>query len=80
MSLLRGSILYAAEKYYNLSEKELRKIESIEEDCLRQLLRTGRHCPTALLYLETGWTPTRFQIQTMKLKFLSALKLISSGN
>ena len=66
-SLLRGSILYAAEAYYNLSEIELRKLERIEEDCLRQLLKTGRNCPIAILYLDCGWTPGRFQIQQMKL-------------
>ena len=32
-SLLRSSLLYAAETYYNITEKELRLIESKEEEC-----------------------------------------------
>ena len=69
-SLLRSSILYAAETYYNLTEKEVQKIESIEENCLRQILKTGHHCSIALIYLETGWTPARYQIELMKLRYL----------
>ena len=64
-SLLRSSILYAAETYYNLSERNFRMLEEIEEDCLRKLLETGSKCPIALLYLETGQLPARFQIQIM---------------
>ena len=30
--ILRGSILYASETYYNLTENQLRNIERIEED------------------------------------------------
>ena len=33
-SMLRGSILYAADMYYNLKESELRQIERIEESSL----------------------------------------------
>ena len=32
-SLLRSSLLYAAETYYNITEMELRLIESKEEEC-----------------------------------------------
>ena len=69
-SLLRSSILYAGETYYNLSEKELRMVEMIEEECLSKILNTGRHCPRAILYLETGHHPARFQIFRMMLNFL----------
>ena len=40
-SLLRSSILYGAETYYNLTEKETRMIERIEEECLTKILETG---------------------------------------
>ena len=68
-SLLRGSILYAAETYYSLSERNYRSIEIIEEECIRKILETGIHCPISLLYLETGHIPARFQIQIMMLNF-----------
>ena len=69
-SLLRGSILYSAETYYNLSERNLRSLESIEEECIRKIFETGIGCPISLLYLETGHIPVRFQIQIMMLNFL----------
>ena len=40
-SLLRSSILYAAETYYNLTERNLRMIEMIEEECLQKIPHTG---------------------------------------
>ena len=43
--MLRSSILYASETYYNLKETELRQIERIEEGYMRQLLQTARGCP-----------------------------------
>ena len=69
-SLLRSSLLYAGETYYNLTERNHRMLENIEEDCLRQILKTGKHCSMSLLYLELGVVPARFQIQIMMLNFL----------
>ena len=60
--MLRSSILYASETYYNLKETEIRVLERIEENFLRQLLKTSRGCPISQIYLETGHTPARFEI------------------
>ena len=68
--ILRGSILYACEVYYNLKENELRQIERIEEGYLRQILKTTKGCPITQLYLEVGQIPARFEIQKMRLLFL----------
>ena len=69
-SMLRPSILYAAEMYYNLKEPELRQIERIEESFLRKILNTTRGCPIIQLYLEIGQYPARFEIQRMRLLYL----------
>ena len=69
-SMLRGSILYAADMYYNLKESELRQIERIEESYLRQVLKTTRGCPISQIYLETGQIPARFEIKKMRLMYL----------
>ena len=45
-------------------------IEGIEEECLVNILKTGQNCPRAILYLETGHHPARFQIYRMMLNFL----------
>ena len=50
--MLRSSILYGSETYYNLKENELRTLERIEENFMRQLLGTNSGCPIAQLYLE----------------------------
>ena len=69
-SILRGSILYASDMYYNLKETELRQIERIEEQFLRKLLKTTKGCPIKSLYLEIGQTPARFEIMKMRLLYL----------
>ena len=69
-SLHRGSALYASETYYNLSELDLRNIESPEQDCLKQIANSSKICPKFLLFLEFGEIPGRFHIYKMKLHFL----------
>ena len=53
-SMLRSSILYAAETYYDLKEKELREIERLKETFMRKLLNTSTGCPNVQLYLTLG--------------------------
>ena len=43
--MLRSSILYGSETYYNLKENELRALERIEESFMRQLFSTTKGCP-----------------------------------
>ena len=68
-AMLRPSILYAAETYYNLKESEVREIERIEENFLRKVLKTSKGCPIVQLYLELGHTPARLEIQKMRVLF-----------
>jgi hypothetical protein len=68
--MLRSTILYGCESYYNLKEAEVRQLEMIEEGFLRKLFKTSRGCPLAQLYLESGLIPARFQIKHTKLLFL----------
>ena len=71
--MLRSSILYAAETYYDLKETQLRALERIEEQFLRRLLKTSKGCPIAQLYLEVGHTPARLEIYHMRLLFLKTI-------
>ena len=68
--MLRSSILYASETYYNLKETELRQIERIEENYMRQLLKTNRGCHISQIYLELGQIPACFDIFEIRLYFL----------
>ena len=55
-SILRGSILYASDMYYNLKESEMRQIERIEEEYLRKVLQTTISQSITQLYLDMGNT------------------------
>ena len=68
--ILRGSILYAGECYYNLTEYQLRRIEQIEENYMRKIFQTSRSCPNTQLYLEFGQWPARFELKKMRCLFL----------
>ena len=68
-SLLRSSILFAAETMYDTKEVEYRLIERIEEDLLQKIFKTGSGCPIFQLYLESGHIPARFAIKRMKVIF-----------
>jgi hypothetical protein len=69
-AMLRSSILYACETYYNLKEGEIRQIESFEEGFLRELLKTSSGCPIKQIYLEFGQIPARFEIIRIRLLYL----------
>ena len=60
--IIRSSILYASETYFDLKEKEMRQLERIEESYMRQLLKTTKGCPINQLYTEVGQIPARFDI------------------
>ena len=71
--MLRSSILYASETYYNLKEIEIRNLERIEEGFLRRMFQTSSGCPTAQLYLESGHVPARYAIKQTRLLFLKTI-------
>ena len=71
--LLRSSILYPSETYYNLTEPQIRQLERIEEGFLRKLFQTTTGCPISQLYLESGHTPARFAIKKGRLLFLKTI-------
>ena len=62
LTMLRPSILFECETYYNLTEPEMRKLEAIEENYLIKLFGTLRTCPRVQLYSEAGIYPLRFEI------------------
>ena len=68
--MVRSSLLYACDTYYNLKETEVRQIERIEECFLRKILNTSKGCPITELYFSVGHIPARFEIQKMRLLFL----------
>ena len=72
-SLLRTSILYGAETMFNVTEKELRTLETTEESVLQTVFQTKRSCSRHLLYLESGMIPARYQVHRQMINFLQYL-------
>ena len=70
LSILRPSILYASEMYYNLKENQMRQIERIEESYIRKVFKTTKGCPISQLYLELGVAPARFEVKKLRLLYL----------
>ena len=71
--MLRSSVLYACETYYELKESELRQLERIEETCRWKVFNTNRGCPIAQMYLEFSQIPARFEIMKIRLLFLQTI-------
>ena len=74
-SLLKTSLLYGAETIFNLTEKELRAIETTEESVLQAVFQTKRSCSRHLLYLESGMIPARYQVHRQMINFLQYILL-----
>ena len=72
-SVVRPSILYASETYYDMKESELRQLERIEESFMRKVLKTSAKCPIVQLYLEFGQIPARFCIMKSRLMFMKTI-------
>ena len=68
--MLRNSIRYACEAYYDLMENDLRQLEWIAEMFLRTLFEISKESPISQLYQEVGHNPARFQISKTPLLFL----------
>merc|ERR1711954_305693 len=77
-AILRSIILYACETYYNLKEYEIRQLERIEEDFMRNLIKTTKGCPIIQLYCEFGQIPARFEVIKLRLLFGKPVIKISS--
>ena len=66
-AMLLNGILYNSEAWHNISETEIRILETVDEYLLRALVKA--HSKTALefLYLESGAIPIRFIIASRRL-------------
>ena len=69
-SLIRNSVLYAAEAMYSIKETDYRALESTEESVLLKVFATKKSCSRHLMYLEAGMVPARYQVQRQVLNFL----------
>ena len=79
-SLFLSSILLNSEAWINLSNKNVRVLEQVDEMLLNQILKCPQNTSNAMKYLELGIYPIRFEIMKRKLLFLQyILKLEQSS-
>ena len=59
-----------SEVWYNLSIKQIEKLEQINEMYLRKILNVGKSYPKVGLYIECGRMPIRFIIKMRRILYL----------
>ena len=69
-SLLLSSLLSNSETWYNLTQKEISELESVDEILLRKTFSAHSKTPLETLYLESGNIPIRFILMSRRLNFL----------
>ena len=69
-SLLLSTLLSNSDAWYNVTDKEMSSLESVDEMFLRKVLSAHSRTAKELLYLETGNIPIRFILMTRRLTFL----------
>ena len=69
-SLLLSSLLSNSESWYNLSPKDIAKLEAVDESLLRKIFNAHSKTAKGLLYLESGNIPVRYILIARRLNFL----------
>ena len=69
-SMLLNSILVNSESWYNLSDTDIKNIESVDNILHRRLLETATSTPISIMHLELGTLPLRYVIKGRRLVFL----------
>ena len=72
-SLLVSSMLFNSEAWYNVTNRELELLESIDLNLLRKLLKAPKGTPKEMFYLELGIIHLRDIIISRRLNFLHTI-------
>ena len=72
-SLLLSSILLNSEAWVNVTDKNIRDLEKIDENLLSKIMNCDRNTSNAFKYLELGVYPIRFEVKKRKILFLHYL-------
>ena len=69
-AMLINGILFNSEAWQGVTAAQIVKLEKIDEDLLRGILKAHRKTPSEFLYLETGTLPVRFILAQRRINFL----------
>ena len=68
-SILVSKLIFNSEVWYNLSNKQIEKLEQIDEIYLRKILNCPKTTPKVGIYLECGVMPLNFIIKIRRLLY-----------
>ena len=68
-TILISKLVFNSEVWYNVTDKQISKLEQIDHMFLRKLLNLSRSAPREGMYMECGKLPVRFVIKTRRLMF-----------
>ena len=72
-SFLLSSILLNSEAWVNVTDKNIRDLEKIDENLLSKIMNYDKNSSNAFKYLELGVYPIRFEVKKRKILFLHYL-------
>ena len=65
-----NGVLNSMEVRYGVTDKDMRELEKIDEELLRQIIKTSPKVPLASIYLECSVTPLRYIVMKRRLNYL----------
>ena len=68
-AILISKLVFNSEVWYNVSNKQIEKLEQIDEIYLRKILNVAKTTPKVGLYMECGIMPIKFIIKTRRLLY-----------
>ena len=68
-TILISKLVFNSEVWYNVKDKQISKLEQIDQMFFRKLLNLPRSAPREGMYIECGKLPVRFILKTRRLMF-----------
>ena len=69
-AMLLNGVLFNSEAWHGVTAAQVAKLEKIDENLLRGILKAHRKTPSEFLYLETGTLPIRFIMAQRRINYL----------
>ena len=68
--MLINGILFNSEAWHGITLAQIVRLEKIDQDLLRGILKAHRKTPSEFLHLETGTLPIRFILSQRRINYL----------
>ena len=72
-AMLLNGVLFNSEAWHNVTEKEMKRLEEVDEYLLRSLVKGHAKTPLEFLYLESGAIPIRHIVASRRMVYLQTI-------